>query len=67
MRLDLMSFLGHTRPLCGLAAKIVKLRPVHITLLTTQPFCERVKAEVARNFGPDEEFQRTLVRCAIRT
>ncbi|KAJ3487414.1 hypothetical protein NLI96_g3561 [Meripilus lineatus] len=41
---------GHLRPLTVLAAKIVKTRPTHVTVLTNPNRLERVQTEVSRNF-----------------
>ncbi|KAI0745369.1 UDP-Glycosyltransferase/glycogen phosphorylase [Earliella scabrosa] len=46
---------GHIRPLVHLTAHIVKFRPISATLLTTDVFYEKVKAELARNFVEGEE------------
>ncbi|KAI0349915.1 UDP-Glycosyltransferase/glycogen phosphorylase [Trametes cingulata] len=47
---------GHTRPLCTLATRIVRLRtPTRITLFVGAKFAERAKTEVAADFRPGEE------------
>ncbi|KAI0353321.1 UDP-Glycosyltransferase/glycogen phosphorylase [Trametes cingulata] len=46
---------GHARPLINLSAKLVKLRDVTVTLLTTDGFYDRAVAELARSFTPGEE------------
>ena len=53
---------GHTRPLVGLAAHMVKLRPVDVTLITTSAFYDRVKNELARSFDADEEELAARIR-----
>ncbi|KAI0745133.1 UDP-Glycosyltransferase/glycogen phosphorylase [Earliella scabrosa] len=53
---------GHTRPLIHLAARIVKLRPVVLTMLTTDGFYERVKTEFSRSFDDDEAEYAKRVR-----
>ncbi|KAI0630403.1 UDP-Glycosyltransferase/glycogen phosphorylase [Trametes polyzona] len=46
---------GHVRPICTLAARIVKLRPsVTVTFFTVVSFFERVQAEISRNFEEGE-------------
>ena len=54
---------GHTRPLVGLAAHMVKLRPVDVTLITTSAFYDRVKNELARHFETGEEEYSQHIRC----
>ncbi|KAI0363505.1 UDP-Glycosyltransferase/glycogen phosphorylase [Pilatotrama ljubarskyi] len=47
---------GHARPLCILASRIVKLRPkTSVTVFIGVKFADRAKAEVVRDFLPDEE------------
>ncbi|KAI0323428.1 UDP-Glycosyltransferase/glycogen phosphorylase [Cubamyces sp. BRFM 1775] len=47
---------GHTRPMCTLAARLVKLRPnVAITIFVSIGFYERAKAEIARDFRREDE------------
>ncbi|KAM5530922.1 hypothetical protein V8D89_015412 [Ganoderma adspersum] len=53
---------GHTRPLISLAAHMVKLRPVDVTLITTNAFYERVKIELGRHFEAGEEEYSQHVR-----
>ncbi|KAI0671993.1 UDP-Glycosyltransferase/glycogen phosphorylase [Trametes maxima] len=50
-----MSMWGHSRPMCTLASRIVKLRPIKITFLVGVHFLERVKAEIIRDILPGEE------------
>jgi hypothetical protein len=59
---DLHQNLGHTRPLCNLAANIVKLRSGHVTLITSPSIVDKVHNELARNFGPDEAETRGRIR-----
>ncbi|EIW61191.1 UDP-Glycosyltransferase/glycogen phosphorylase [Trametes versicolor FP-101664 SS1] len=47
--------LGHARPLCILAARLVKLRPVQITLFVSLILYDRVKAEIARDFASSDD------------
>lgn len=53
---------GHTRPLCALAARMTKLRPVDITFFTSRQMYPRVVTEIARNFEDDEEEQKNRIR-----
>ncbi|KAI9066606.1 glycosyltransferase family 1 protein [Trametes sanguinea] len=53
---------GHTRPLVQLSARLVKMRPLHVTFFTTNAFFDKVLAELARNFEPGEEAYATRVR-----
>ncbi|OCH84632.1 UDP-Glycosyltransferase/glycogen phosphorylase [Obba rivulosa] len=45
---------GHARPLCVLAARMVKLHPVIVTFFTTHLNYTRVNAEMRRSFRPEE-------------
>ncbi|KAI0745365.1 UDP-Glycosyltransferase/glycogen phosphorylase [Earliella scabrosa] len=56
------TYTGHTRPMIHLAARIVKLRPVTLTMLTTDSFYERVKIELSRSFDGNEEEYATRLR-----
>ncbi|KAI0745368.1 UDP-Glycosyltransferase/glycogen phosphorylase [Earliella scabrosa] len=53
---------GHTRPMTHLVARIVKLRPIVLTMLTTDSFYERVKTEMARSFDANEAEYAERVR-----
>ncbi|KAH9895030.1 UDP-Glycosyltransferase/glycogen phosphorylase [Cubamyces lactineus] len=53
---------GHTRPLIAFAARVVKMRPVLVTLFTTDAFYGRIKTELSRSFEPDEEAYRSRLR-----
>ncbi|KAL1942706.1 hypothetical protein VTO73DRAFT_4946 [Trametes versicolor] len=46
---------GHARPLINLTAKLVKLRNINVTLLSTNEFYDRAVSELARSFVPGEE------------
>ncbi|EIW63128.1 UDP-Glycosyltransferase/glycogen phosphorylase [Trametes versicolor FP-101664 SS1] len=46
---------GHARPLINLAARLVKLRNIAVTLLTTSQLYSRAISEIARSFVPGEE------------
>lgn len=58
-----MSDKGHTKPLCALLGKIVRIRRVHITLFTSYALYDRVIAEVGIQFVPEgEEDLKKLIR-----
>lgn len=48
-------FAGHTRPMCTLAARLVKLGPIIVTFFVAAKLYERVKAEIARDFDANTE------------
>ncbi|OCB90742.1 UDP-Glycosyltransferase/glycogen phosphorylase [Sanghuangporus baumii] len=54
---------GHTKPLCALLAKIVRLRRVYATLFTDVMSREKVLDEIERQFsGSNEEELKGLIR-----
>ncbi|KZT67341.1 glycosyltransferase family 1 protein [Daedalea quercina L-15889] len=53
---------GQIRPLCDLAANMVKLRTVAITLFTTATFYDRIQNELKRNFGADDMHRMLYIR-----
>ncbi|KAL5488481.1 hypothetical protein ACEPAI_6599 [Sanghuangporus weigelae] len=54
---------GHTKPLCALLAKIVRLRRVYATLFTDVRSREKVLDEIERQFsGSNEEELKGLIR-----
>ncbi|KAL1942131.1 hypothetical protein VTO73DRAFT_6661 [Trametes versicolor] len=55
-------FWGHSRPMCTLVARIVKLRPILITFLTVHSVHSRAVAELARDFQPGEEHLVNRIR-----
>ncbi|KAH9858632.1 UDP-Glycosyltransferase/glycogen phosphorylase [Lenzites betulinus] len=55
---------GHARPLSILATRMVKLRPVYVTILVHDGFLERVKAEIVRGFEPHEHDYAKRIRVA---
>lgn len=61
---------GHARPMVNFCARAVKLRPVIVTFLTTDAFCDRLTKELARSFedGDKEHAQRVryVSRCHAR-
>ncbi len=66
LRIALMQlFVGHARPLVNLVARFVRLRPVTVTLLTTDGFYDRIKNELARSFDPDEEALAARIRSVL--
>ncbi|KAJ3489171.1 hypothetical protein NLI96_g2320 [Meripilus lineatus] len=52
---------GHLRPLTVFAARIVKTRPIHVTLLTSPRAYDRV-VEISRSFGEGDDTLRNLIR-----
>ena len=46
---------GRVRPLVNLAARIVKLCPIEVTILVANSLYERVEAELARSFEPGQD------------
>lgn len=59
---DRCAFLGHTRPICSLAARLVKSGPVNVTFFTTMSFYDRVSAELVRNFDVHDVNTRERIR-----
>lgn len=59
---DWRVYVGHTRPLCSLAARIVKSRPIYVTLFTTVPYYDRVNIELSRSFDEHELHARERIR-----
>ncbi|KAK7681774.1 hypothetical protein QCA50_015121 [Cerrena zonata] len=53
---------GHTRPLCTLALRLIQERPLYITFFTAPSFVKRIENEISRNFGPETEHLRELIR-----
>ncbi|KAI1794170.1 UDP-Glycosyltransferase/glycogen phosphorylase [Ganoderma leucocontextum] len=53
---------GHTRALCTLVPRMVKLRSVNVTLFTSAGTYDRVKAEVSRDIAPGEEHVLSRIR-----
>lgn len=53
---------GHVRPLCALAARLVKLRDINITFLIARKTYEKVTEELSKNFEDGEDALRTRIR-----
>ncbi|KAI0690405.1 UDP-Glycosyltransferase/glycogen phosphorylase [Cerioporus squamosus] len=53
---------GHTRTLCTLAARLVKLRQVTVTFFTVPTFYDRSQAEIAREFQQGEDRLASRIR-----
>ena len=54
---------GHSRTMCTLVARIVRLRPnFTVTFFVVSSFYDRIKAEIARDFLPGEENMMSRVR-----
>ncbi|KAI0779720.1 UDP-Glycosyltransferase/glycogen phosphorylase [Fomes fomentarius] len=52
---------GHVRPLIHLSARIVKLRSITVTFVTTNAFYERAKTELTRSFEDEESAKRVRI------
>ena len=61
---ELVSLSGHTKPLCALLARMVRIRPIHATICTSVGMRPQVVAEVERQFvsGEDADLKQ-LIRC----
>ncbi|TFK86899.1 glycosyltransferase family 1 protein [Polyporus arcularius HHB13444] len=57
-----MQMWGHTRTMCTLVARMVKLRNVAVTFFTTCGFYDRVSAEIGRDFHPHEQHLQARIR-----
>ncbi|OCH87260.1 UDP-Glycosyltransferase/glycogen phosphorylase [Obba rivulosa] len=53
---------GHTRPLCNLSSRILKIKPVYITFFVMHHLSDRVRADLQRNFAANEEHLLKLIR-----
>ena len=53
---------GHARPLVHLSARLVKLRPINVTILTSTAYYPRITTELARSFDPEEEEYAKRIR-----
>lgn len=53
---------GHVRPLCALAAKLVKLRDVDVTFLTSRKMHDKSVKGIARNLDDNHDALRSRVR-----
>ncbi|RDX55143.1 UDP-Glycosyltransferase/glycogen phosphorylase [Lentinus brumalis] len=51
--------------MCTLAARLVKLREVTVTLFTVPSFYDNVQAEIARDFFPGEELLASRLRAEV--
>ena len=56
---------GHARPLVNFVARLVRLRPVTATILTTDGFYDRIKNELARSFDTDEQELAARIRFVL--
>ncbi|KAH9851061.1 UDP-Glycosyltransferase/glycogen phosphorylase [Lenzites betulinus] len=55
---------GHARPLINLSARLVKLKNINITFLSTDAFYDRAVSELARSFVEGEEEYAKRIRVA---
>ncbi|KAH9930284.1 uncharacterized protein B0H18DRAFT_873192, partial [Fomitopsis serialis] len=53
---------GQIRPLCDLAAHMVQLRAIVVTLFTTATFYDRVQNELKRNFAAEDIHRMLYIR-----
>ncbi|KAI8989207.1 UDP-Glycosyltransferase/glycogen phosphorylase [Trametes punicea] len=60
-------FWGHARPLAVLAARMVRMRPVVVTLCIPTKLYDRAKVEITSDFAPGEEHYLSLLRIAQGT
>ena len=51
---------GHTKPLCILLAKLVRMRPLYATLFTSTLMLEKVNEEFARRLPQADDTDDTL-------
>ena len=56
------AFPGHVRPLCALAAQMVKLHNVDITFFIGCKIYDKVVEEISRNFEDGEEVLQQRIR-----
>lgn len=53
---------GHARTACTLASRMVRLRPVTVTVFTACAMYDNIVSEIARNFEDGEDVIRSRVR-----
>ncbi|KAI0827302.1 UDP-Glycosyltransferase/glycogen phosphorylase [Trametes gibbosa] len=53
---------GHARPLINLAARLVKLRDINVTFISTDLFYDRIISELARSFVAGQEEYAKRIR-----
>ncbi|KAI0780038.1 UDP-Glycosyltransferase/glycogen phosphorylase [Fomes fomentarius] len=53
---------GHTRTMCTLVARIVKLQPVTVTFFTVPSIYDRIQAEIGRDFLPEDQHLLSRIR-----
>jgi len=56
---------GQIRPLCDLAAHMVKLRAIVVTLFTTATFYDRVQNELRRSFAAEDIHRMLYIRYVL--
>ena len=59
---ELVPLSGHTKPLCALLARMVRIRPIHATICTSVGMRPQVVAEVERQFvsGEDADLKQLI-------
>lgn len=53
---------GHTKPLLALLARLIRIRPIHATVLIGEPLYPRVIGEIDRHFTEEEKDLKKLIR-----
>lgn len=53
---------GHTKALCGLLSRLVRLAQIHVTFFIGISLLDRVRREVSSEFLPGEDELRPLLR-----
>ncbi|KDR71535.1 hypothetical protein GALMADRAFT_253868 [Galerina marginata CBS 339.88] len=53
---------SHTKPICALVAKLLRIRRFHATIITSVDLRPQVAVEVERLFGPGEDSLKQIVR-----
>lgn len=54
--------IGHARPICTFAAKVVLSRHIHVTFFTPLRVVDRIKTEIDRNFDASDVEKRKFIR-----
>ena len=53
---------GHTKPLCALLARLIRIRPFYATMFTADSLYPQVLEEINRQFAAGEEDLKKLIR-----
>ena len=57
-----INFIGHARPLCTFASRLLQERPLYITFFTGPNFVKRVEDELSRNLVAKNDQAGDLIR-----